>query len=282
MIALGAGWAAIGLASEKTRDMAQRWAWAAASGGAAFALALYGWHASGVHGDHAERAALDALERRVSHARNTLEQLPAMREEAQQGFAFALADAAQPREEHWRAISDAAAQSGVTLQALEPGAVQGEGPQAGRSVRIGAQASFAGLVSFLRALTSLPALVVPTGMLVKRDASGLAIDATLRVFDALPSAPHEVDDTANSASTFSDPFDIAGLAATDAVGALRLLGVVREGARGLALFGTEQGVAAVATGQTVGAERIVGIDGHGVRLASRAGIRLLSLEEGAR
>jgi hypothetical protein len=286
MNALGSGWAALAQLSPQMHGMTRRLALAAVSGAAAFALAMYGWHASGVQGGHAERAALDLLERRVNDARSTLARLPTMREEAQLGLAFADT-ARRTRGEDWRAISDAAAQNGVTLHAMEPGLLQGEGAQAGRAVRIAAQASFAGLVSFLRALPSLPALVVPMGMIVKREADGLAIDATLHVFDALPSVPHEGDDASHTAShasdsSLADPFGMAGLAATDAVGTLRLLGLLREGGRGLALLHTEQGVTALSTGDNVGAERIVGIDAHGVMLASRVGTRFLTLTEGAR
>lgn len=286
MSALALSRAAFAHAPAQIGGIARRMALAAASAAAAFALAMHGSHAFGVGSADAERAALDELEQRVSDARATLARLPGAREEAGHGRTFADAARHAPAE-HWQAISEVAARSGVTLRALEPAPAIGEGAQAARSVRIAAQANFAGLVSFLQALPTLPALVVPAGMLVKRDASGLAIDATLRVFDALPPAPHLIEDASIAAADdgktwFADPFDVAGLTATDAAGGLRLLGFLREGGRGLALFDTEQGVTARSAGQAVGTERIVRIDARGVLLAGRAGTRLLTLTEGAR
>ena len=81
----------------------------------------------------------------------------------------------------------------VTLRSLEPGAPTGDGIRTARHVRIAARANFAAFFAFLQGLPTLPSLVVPVAMHVGRAEQGLAIEATLQVFDALPAAPHPVE-----------------------------------------------------------------------------------------
>ena len=64
----------------------------------------------------------------------------------------------------------------------------------------------------------------------------------------------------------------------------RLVGVVQDGRRALALFEPASGLEAVAAvpGQVVGPDRLVGIDAMGVTLANAAGTRRIMLSEGER
>ncbi|MEA3117218.1 MAG: hypothetical protein QOI13_488, partial [Paraburkholderia sp.] len=185
----------------------------------------------------------------------------------------------------WQAISSLAARSGMTLRSLEPGALSGDGIRAARQVRIAARANFAAFFAFLRGLPTLPSLVVPVAMNVGRAEHGLAIDATLWVFDALPAAPQAVEaapvGSDESPGRFADPFSASGAGLGADADGLRLVGLMHMQTRGLAVIETENGAAVYAPGQAIGAERIVSIDARGVMLASDAAKRVLTLAKEA-
>jgi hypothetical protein len=183
----------------------------------------------------------------------------------------------------WHAISSLADRSGMTLRSLQPGARSGDGDEAARLVRIEACANFAAFFSFLQGLSTLPSLVIPLKMSVERGSEGLAIDATLQVFDALPAAPEGAEVSSpppdDSPGWFADPFATLDSAHSLGAGPLRLLGLMHDEARGLALIETPAGTAVYMHGQTVGAERIVSVDASGVTLASHAQKRVMKLAD---
>jgi hypothetical protein len=255
---------------------------AAVIAAAVFGLGVQGWRAADLGGVEAGRAALDDAQRRVSDARASVSRLPAMRaaaaleSRAERVHGWSSADS-------WRAISDLAAQSGLNLRTLEPAETRGEGIETVRPMRLTAQAHFAELLDFLQGLSNLPMLAVPADLEVKRDADALAIGMALNVFDALPSkaAQPSADsgDDDDSDMWFADPFAVEHSATANDAGQLRLVGMLRQGKRGLALLETAQGVTAVAAGESVGDEKVTRIDARGVTLANRGGARLLTLAE---
>jgi hypothetical protein len=255
---------------------------AAVIAAAVFGLGAQGWRAADLGGVQAGRAALDDAQRRVSDARASVSRLPAMRAAAALESRGARTHGSSSAD-RWHAISDLAAQSGLTLRTLEPAETRGEGIATVRPMRLTAQADFAELLDFLQGLSNLPMLAVPADLLVKRDADALAIGMTLSVFDALPSkAVQPRDDSGNEDDSdvwFADPFAAEHSATANDSGSLRLVGMLRQGTRGLALLQTAQGVTAVAAGQLLGEEKITRIDARGVTLANRGGARLLTLAE---
>lgn len=254
----------------------------------AFALGAHGWRAAGVGATAGSGAALADLERRVEEARAALERLPAMKKAA------SLSDASRDTASRsptamWQAISSLAERSGMTLGALEPGAVGSDGVRAARAVRVAANGDFAAFLAFVRALSELPALAVPVALRLEPAQDRLAIDATLQVYDALP-GDSLADDAAiaeavkadSGPGSFADPFAAApgargGTGATE----IRLVGLMHEQARahGLALLATADGVAIYWPGQTIGTEQIVSIDARGVTLASGEQRRVMKLEK---
>jgi hypothetical protein len=252
---------------------------------AAFAIGMPCWRAVGIGEAAANGASLTELEGRVEAARAALARLPALREAAREP-AGALADAASRSPmAQWQAISSLAARSGMTLRALEPGASTGDGIRAVRHVRIAARANFAQFFAFLQGLPTLPSLVVPVAMHVGRAEQGLAIEATLQVFDALPAAPHPVEASSGARDDgpgwFADPFSASGVGLGADADGLRLFGLMHTQTWGLALFETERGAAVYVPGQAIGAERIVSIDARGVTLTSDGARRVMTLAKGA-
>jgi hypothetical protein len=262
----------------------------AALAAAVFAIGTHGWRAAGIGaaaramkaGSGAELAELGL---RVEDARAALGRLPALREavgKAQKRRALSGVASHSPAGQ-WHAISSLAAQSGMTLRSLQPGARSGDGAQAARLVRIAARANFTAFLAFLRGLPTLPSLVVPLAMRVERANDGLAIDATLQVFDQMPAAPRPAEASPASPDDgpggFADPFAAVGTARGAGAGKLRLVGLMHEGARGRALIETALGTDVYVPGQTVGAERIVSVDARGVTLASRAQRRVMTLAD---
>jgi hypothetical protein len=251
----------------------------------AFATGVHGWRAAGVGMPVENDAELAHLQRRVDEARAALVKLPVLRSAAAKRGALAD-DANSSRAAQWQAISSLAARSGVALQSLEPGAGarSGDGVQAARHLRIVARASFAQWLAFLQGLPTLPSLVVPTALRVERADNALAIEATLRVYEALPAGGHEARESAaapDETLELADPFGAVNAAPAATLAPMRLLGVIHGKAQGLAMFETETGLAVYESGQALGAERIVGIDAHGVTLASREGRRVLTFPENA-
>jgi hypothetical protein len=263
----------------------------------AFVIGTHGWRAVGVGAavratKMGSGAELALLEQRIEDARAKLKRLPAMKEAALQSQKQRGLDGAAPvlSAGPWHAISSLAGRSGMTLRSLQPGARSGDGDEAARLVRIEARANFAAFFSFLQGLSTLPSLVIPLKMRVGRgnewlviDATLQVIDATLPVIDALPAAPEgaEVSSPApdDSPGWFADSFAALSAAPSAGAGPLRLLGLMHEAARGLALIETAAGTAVYMPGQTVGAERIVSVDARGVTLARHAQKRVMRLAD---
>jgi hypothetical protein len=286
------------------RAPAQKWngrkrlmAYVALAAGA-FVLVTAGWRALWDRSSAASVASIEALERRLVESRAKLARLPEMRAAASKQAEAARADRTMGGDR--RAVADLAAlaaRTGVTLRALEPASAvdsahpRHDGPKP-RALRIAGRGDFAGFYGFLQGLPTLPALVVPEMVSVKRESGALAFAATLHVFEgvAAPQAPPAaVKATAGSAGdeserSLADPFRVDMAARRPDASASRLVGLVRDASRSLAVFEGASGARAtlVAPGQAIGAERVVRIDLGGVLLASRAGERRIVLQEGER
>lgn len=191
-----------------------------------------------------------------------------------------------------RLISALALQSGVALLAVEPGAAGGEGVERMRPLQLSARTDFVHLMAFLNGLADLPVLIVPVDVTVKEDADALAMSATLQVFSAL--RPARAEDSAHALDAasldadddedivFFDPFSKPQMRADGAlpdVSQWRLVGVLRDATRGLALLDTPDGATTVEAGQRIGAERVTRLDALGIVLANDGKTRTLALEE---
>jgi hypothetical protein len=266
-----------------------------------FALGANAWVAADLAGARATHALLDDAQRRFERAQRALSELPALRASA------GSANSTRPERssdsgastDDVRIVSQLAARGGMTLLTLEPGAVTGAGIDAARPLRMTALADFSQLLAFVQALPSLPVLIVPGELLVKRasdrPAGGLlSVSTTLNVFDALRPlddfakgfpddfAMNDDDDT-----VFYDPFSWplrpeARVAESDAPG-FRLVGLLYDLARGLGLVETPDGEATLEAGQRVGGENVARIDRLGITLAARDGSEhRLTFEESVR
>ncbi|MBU6489695.1 MAG: hypothetical protein KGQ57_18025 [Burkholderiales bacterium] len=240
--------------------------------------------------------AIDALERQLREGRARLARMPDLR-------AASLAHAVVPSNRtaggELPALAELAAKTGVTLHLLEPASQASPardggdgGDRAGRALRIDGRSDFAGLFAFLEGLSALPAWVVPQTLTIKREQGALAFAGTLSVFDVSPARPRAqyaraaplVGTDGGKRQPSADPFGVAQAdSASDLVGA-HLVGFVRDGERSLALIEGASGTqaAVVGPGQLLGAERVVGIDSRGVTLASRLGVRRISLQDDRR
>jgi len=180
----------------------------------------------------------------------------------------------------------------VALLAVEPGAASGTGAQSERPLQLAARTDFIHLMSFMRGLVELPVLMVPVDVVIKRDGSALSVSAALRVYSGLRPAPaslttQELADASLDSDdeedvVFFDPFSPAQMQATiDLPGQpqLRLVGLLHDRARGLALFDTPEGATTVASGQQIGDERVTRFDTFGITLAKGAATRTLDLAE---
>ncbi|WP_206950900.1 hypothetical protein [Trinickia acidisoli] len=267
----------------------------------AFTLATYIWRALDAGARAAGATAVAVLEQRLRESRAKLARLPQLRE----GFrAHSVPPGAAARSigSGWHAIADLAARSGVTLHMLEPATAPAAsrtraGKPAGQGLRVEGQADFAGLYAFLSGLATLPTLVVPETVDIKRDKGALVLGTTLAVLDVPPvqavptigidsgarTSAHDAT-SGKAARLLADPFGRGETDSQAAVSVGRLVGVVRDGRRALALFEAASGLQAIAAapGQTLGADRIVHIDAAGVTLASRGGTRRVALLEDTR
>jgi Tfp pilus assembly protein PilO len=249
-----------------------------------FALGTNAWMAADLSGIVASRASLGDAQRRFDDARRVVGALPALRQSA--GAAAAARPAGRSSSDDVRAVTQLAERSGMSLLALEPGAVIGEGIDAARPIRLTAQGGFAQLMAFVRALPNLPVLVVPEDMTVKKaDAAGaepLSIGVTLSVFDGLrplDSLIDALDDALEQDDAdeivFNDPFAPPARAEQrlpdvgDA--ALRVVGLLYDLARGLALVETPDGETTLEAGQRVGSAQVARVDGLGMTVAMRDG-----------
>jgi hypothetical protein len=228
---------------------------------------------------------------RFAQASRALAQLPALRRAA-------AAMPAVPSVASWssaddvRIVSELAAQNNVTLLAVAPGASSSTNAESGRVLQLTAHTDFVHLMAFLRGVSDLPVLIVPVDVTVKQDAVPLAVSATLRVFSALRPAPlsasadafadASLDADDDEDIVFFDPFSQPQIhAAGDSPGSapLRVVGLLRDLTRGLALLDTPDGATTVVSGQQLGAERVTRIDAHGITLARGDATRVLSLTE---
>jgi Tfp pilus assembly protein PilO len=263
---------------------------------AAFLLGANAWIATDLSGLEASRASLAEAQRRFDDARRAADALPALRRSA--GAAGATRPASTwSSSDDVRAVSQLAARSGMSLLTLEPGAVTGEGVDAARPIRLTALADFAQLVTFVRALPSLPVLVVPAEMTVKQQKQStgthpLSVSVALSVFDGirpLDSLIDALDDVLQDGEedlVFYDPFTPPSQAerrVADAGGvALRLVGLLYDFARGIALVETPDGDTALEAGQRVGGASVARVDGLGMTLATPdGGKRVVAFDEAA-
>jgi Tfp pilus assembly protein PilO len=250
-----------------------------------FGLGTNAWVAADLSGIDASRASLAQAQHRFDDARGALDALPALRRSA--GVAQASRPAAPwTSSDDVRAVTQLAERSGISLLALEPGVVSGEGIDAARPIRLTAQAGFAQLMAFVRALPSLPVLAVPGDITVsKADAAGtgsglLSVGITLSVFDGLrpfESIIDAIDDAFDGDEdiVFNDPFAPPSRfeqRVTD-VGdaALRVVGLLSDLVRGLALVETPDGETTLEAGQRIGNAHVAHVDGHGMTLATHDG-----------
>lgn len=277
----------------------RRWAIALLIALVVFSLGAHGWIVADLGRLAASRAALLASAEHLADARRALAQLPSLRREAAASDATPAAIATASRaSKQWtsaddvRVVSELAAQNGVALLAVEPGAASGTGAQSERPLQLAARTDFIHLMSFMRGLIELPVLMVPVDVVIKRDGSALSVSAALRVYSGLRPAPaslttQELADASLDSDdeedvVFFDPFSPAQMQATiDLPGQpqLRLVGLLHDRARGLALFDTPEGATTVASGQQIGDERVTRFDTFGITLAKGAATRTLELVE---
>ncbi len=262
---------------------------------AAFVLATFGWRLLSEERRARGISERDALERRIRESRAKLAYLPQLRRTvgAQRGTAPAAAAAGVD----WQALAELAGRTGVRLLALEPvprvpGHRGRPGDAAGQAMRIDARSAFPGLYAFMQGLSTLPVLVVPGAIDVKRDADELVWAATLNVFGATPvqrtaaldeSTASQVD-SGRKGRTLNDPFHVDTGLELPGAATVRLVGLVYDGRRALALIEGASGAQATvaAPGQALGAEKIAHVDARGVTLSGRAGARRLALQEDGR
>ncbi|MEZ0605930.1 hypothetical protein ACAX43_27800 [Paraburkholderia sp. IW21] len=270
----------------------RRWIVALLIAAVMFGLGAHGWVVADLSGVEASRTALGAATRHLADARRALAQLPALRRAA-------AATPAAPVPMSWtsaddvRIVSELAAQNSVALLAIEPAAASGAGVESMRPIRITAHTDFVHLMAFLRGLSDLPVLIVPVDVTVKRDAASLAMSATLHVFSTLRPVPstasadafadESLDSDAEEDIVFFDPFSLPQMLAfgeqqSDA-SQLRLVGLLHDRTRGLALLDTPDGATTVAPGQRLGTERVTRLDALGITLAKGGATRTLALTE---
>jgi hypothetical protein len=256
-----------------------------------FGLGGYGWIIADFSGVEASRAALAASTQRLADASRSLAQLPGLRHAAR-AWVAASSPASWSSADDVRVVSELAAQNRVTLLGVEPGTASSVAG-GGRLLQITAHTDFVHLMAFLHGLSDLPVLMVPLDVTVKQDAATLSVSATLSVFSELrPVQSTTPADTFDDASldpdddedvVFFDPFSHPQMQATDDEAAddasLRLVGVLRDLTRALALVDTPDGATTVSSGQQLGAERVTKIDGQGVTLATGGTTRMLTLTE---
>ncbi|WP_027779501.1 hypothetical protein [Paraburkholderia caledonica] len=277
----------------------RRWAIALLIALVVFSLGAHGWIVADLGRLAASRAALLASAEHLADARRALTQLPSLRREAAAAeFAPAAIVTASRASKQWtsaddvRVVSELAAQNGVALLAVEPGAASGTGVQSERPLQLAARTDFIHLMSFMRGLIELPVLMVPVDVVIKRDGSALSVSAALRVYSGLRPAPaslttQELADASLDSDdeedvVFFDPFSPAQMQATIGLPGqpqLRLVGLLHDRARGLALFDTPEGATTVASGQQIGDERVTRFDAFGITLAKGAATRTLELAE---
>ena len=272
----------------------RRWAVALLIALAVFGLGAHGWIVADIGRLDASRAALQASAQRLADARRVAAQLPLLRRDV----AAASTVGVSPSLARWtsaddvRVVSELAAQNGVVLLAVEPGAASGVGAHSERPLQIAARTDFVHLMSFMRGLTELPVLMVPVDVVIKRDGSSLSVSATLRVYNGLRPTPaslsvQELADASLDSDdeedvVFFDPFSLTQMQASadlPGLAQLRLVGLLRDRVHGLALFDTPDGATTVGSGQQIGDERVTRFDAFSITLANGDATRTLELAE---
>ncbi|SDD86980.1 hypothetical protein [Paraburkholderia lycopersici] len=224
----------------------------------------------------AERVSLADAQMRRDHAQQALARLPALREAAAR--TPARASYVGNSAEDIRRISQLAAQSGLVLHMLEPGAPGGAKGEAFRSIKLVAQGSFAQLLELLEGFAREPALTAPDELAIRRAGAGLSITAALRVYDALPavrlaSAPAE--------ASAPDPFARTAAAGPGNDG-WRLAGILQDRQRIVALLETPEGVVTAQAGQAIGNGVVEQVGPARVVVFASGARRALNWAEGAK
>jgi hypothetical protein len=192
-----------------------------------------------------------------------------------------------------RVVSQLASRHDVSLLKIEPGAMTGSGLDAMRPLQVTAQGDFDHVMDWLEGLASLPVLVVPEELTLKRQGSALSIGATLRSYGAIHPLPGSVrPDARNDPDAFDpddeivfyDPFQpetfSAASAAEQLAGPMRLVGLLADPQRGLALIETGDATTTLEPGQQWGGERVAQVDANALRLTRHDGsARLFTLAE---
>jgi hypothetical protein len=260
-----------------------------------FGFGAYGWSAADLSGLQASRAALALGTQALADARLALGQLPSLRPAAGAAPAMGSPTVSWSSADDVRIVSELATLSGVALLGVEPGATSGEGVERMRALQLTARTDFVHLMAFFHGLAQLPVLVVPIDVTVKQDGKGLDVAATLQVYDALrpasgadaastdPSSDaDDADENEDEEVVFFNPFAKPQISASGERGdlaQLRLVGLLRDRARGLALLDTPDGATTVAAGQQLGVERVTQLDALGITLANGGATRTLTLTE---
>lgn len=252
---------------------------------AAFVLGEQGLRSADLDGFDASRAALAEAQHRLTDARRAVTQLPALRDEARERARHAR-PAVWTSADDVRTLSALADDSGLTLVSLEPGAESGAATDTMRPVQLAARGDFAEVLQFIDGLTTLPVLVVPFDVEIRRDGNMLSVNATLQVFSRLSPVANvssHVDADDEPEIVFYDPFSqrATGVDASVDVG-LRLVGLLRDRVHALALVDTDDGPIAAEPGQQVGDARVTRIDADGLTLTTSLGARQLTFAEDAR
>lgn len=202
-------------------------------------------------GVQAARRQLDDAERKLAEAQRAVGRLPAIRQAAS-GVPHGFRESSAA--DDVRRVSELTSTSGLTLVTLEPSAPGGAGAETFRPMKFVAQGSFAQLRAFLTGLAAQPGLVVPDELAIKRNGEGLAIAATVQVFDGLP--PIELDTADDDQDgVLTDPFASSTADGTGS-GALRLTGVLQDRTGIVALVESASGTQAVRAGQVIGGARV--------------------------
>ncbi|MPW21226.1 hypothetical protein GCT13_31200 [Paraburkholderia sp. CNPSo 3157] len=245
---------------------------------AVFALGANAWIAADMSGVQTSSDALSVAQRKLSEAQAAVAQLPALRRAAP----VAHVPAGWSSADDVRVISQLAARSDVTLLKIEPGVVAGSGLDAMRPLHVTAQADFDHTVDFLEGLSSLPVLVVPDELTLKRQGEALSVSATLHSFNAIHPVPSATRPTVRNDPdafdpdeeiVFYDPFQPPTFApaSEDAPVSIRLVGLLADRMRGLALIETGDGAETLESGQQWGDERVAHVDANALTFAKRDG-----------
>jgi hypothetical protein len=256
----------------------RRWTVASCIAVAAFVSGANAWRATDLSGVQASREALSTAKRKLGEAETDVARLPALRKAA----SVARMPANWTSADDVRVISQLASRNDMTLLSIEPGAVTGSGLDTARPLHMTARADFDHVVDFFEALASLPVLVVPDEVTLRRQGEGLSVDAKLRSFAAIHPVPdvvrqglrndHDVFDP-DEEIVFYDPFQPASIATAleDGSSSMRLVGLLADRLRGLALIETGDGAATLERGQRWGDERVSYVDARALTLAKRDG-----------